>query len=225
MKLTTSKWDNKRRAWMPGYLSKLGVTLVIVSCCIAFMGTATQLNLLTQVQGLLPAANGGLNANAAAFTGVLREASGTASAAEFSGDCTTSGSNVITCQKDNGTTVPVNSAANQVLLTTASATGSWATIPDCPSGALQFTASTHVWSCGTVLTGSFADGETPTGLVNGANTTYTLAHTPNPATSLVWTYNGQRLEPGGADFTLATATVTTVTAPPTGTIIRASYRW
>lgn len=72
---------------------------------------------------------------------------------------------------------------------------------------------------------SFADDETPTGLVNSSNVVYTLAHTPSPAASLIFTVNGQILVPGGVDYTLATATVTVVMAPATGAIVRAWYRY
>ena len=72
---------------------------------------------------------------------------------------------------------------------------------------------------------NFADEETPTGTVNGTNTEFTLANTPSPASSLQFVVNGQVLTSGGEDFTLATATVTTVTAPPTGSVIRVWYRY
>lgn len=72
---------------------------------------------------------------------------------------------------------------------------------------------------------NFADAETPTGAVDSANTTYTLAHTPNPAASLELTENGLRLAAGGVDYTLATATITMVTAPLTGDILLAFYRY
>jgi len=72
---------------------------------------------------------------------------------------------------------------------------------------------------------SFADGETPSGLVNGVNTTYVLAHTPNPVGSLKLFINGSLMAAGGVDYTLATATITTVTAPPTGSVIIAFYRY
>jgi hypothetical protein len=70
-------------------------------------------------------------------------------AAELSGDATTSGSNVVTVVKVNGTAVPVNSSADQLLGTSASATGAWLSIPNCGLGnALQYSTSTHTFSCG-----------------------------------------------------------------------------
>jgi hypothetical protein len=70
-------------------------------------------------------------------------------AAELTGDATTSGSNAVTVAKVNGTSVPVNSSADQVLGTTASAMGAWLSVPNCGSGnALQYSTSTHAFSCG-----------------------------------------------------------------------------
>ncbi len=72
---------------------------------------------------------------------------------------------------------------------------------------------------------SFADAETPTGAVNGSNDIFTLAHTPSPATSLIFAVNGQILSPVGVDYTLVTATVTVNFPPPEGSIIRCWYRY
>lgn len=198
--------------------------IFVLFCTGLLLGAGTLVNLATQVSGLLAIGNGGTG-TASVGTGVTRAAAGTMTSAEFSGDCTTSGSNVVTCQKDNGTTVPTNSAADQVLLTTASATGSWASVPNCPSGAIQYTAATHTLSCGTVLTGTFADQEIPSGTINGVNATFTLAHTPNPAASLTCFENGIAQRAAGADFTLATATMTYGVAPPTNTTLACNYRF
>lgn len=215
-------WDGKLRAWMPGPSRRVVLLWVVVACCVVFMASATQIDLTQQVKGLLPIGNGGTNTSST-LTGIVRGGS-SYTAAEFSGDCTTSGSNVVTCQKDNGTTVPVNSAADQTLVTTASATGAWTSIPNC-AGALQYATATHTFTCGAVLTGNFADDETPTGTINSANATFTLAHTPS-GTSLSLYKNGQKLEPGaGNDYTLATATLTMATAPKTGDSLVAYYRW
>lgn len=67
-------------------------------------GTATNLTglpLSTGVTGVLPRANGGMNSSSAG-TGILRDGT-TPTASELSGDCTTSGSNAVTCSKINGT--------------------------------------------------------------------------------------------------------------------------
>lgn len=71
---------------------------------------------------------------------------------DLSGDVTTSGTLAATVAKVNGTSVPTNSAADQTIVTTGSATGSWASLPSClDSGGnhLNYNTSTHVFSCGT----------------------------------------------------------------------------
>ena len=55
--------------------------------------------------------------------------------------------------------------------------------------------------------------------------TFTLAHTPSPAASLALYINGQELIAAGADYTLATATITMVSAPKTGDVMIAFYRY
>jgi hypothetical protein len=100
------------------------------------------------VTGTVAIANGGTGA-AGALSGLLRGSSSAMTASELSGDATTSGSNVVTVAQVHGTTVPTNSAADQVLGTTAGATGQWASVPNCgPGGALQYSTSTHTFSCG-----------------------------------------------------------------------------
>ncbi|MGO9641169.1 MAG: hypothetical protein ACLP1Y_07695 [Candidatus Acidiferrales bacterium] len=217
----TAPKKKSRRRWTWREWAGIGIVLVGFLC----IGAGTQLNLASQVQGILSGANGGLSVNAGAFTGVLREAAGTASASELSGDAMTSGSNAVTVAKIDGTTVPTNSSADQFLGTTASATAAWASMPNCPSGAIQYTTSTHSFSCGTVLTGSFADAETPSGSISGSNPTFTLAHTPSPAASLAVYLNGVEQRAGGADYTLSTATITFGTSPPSGSTLVAYYRY
>ena len=75
-----------------------------------------------------------------------------------------------------------------------------------------------------VLQSTFVDRETPGGLVNGSNTTYTIANTPLSGSEYVY-LNGILQEPGaGNDYTIATATITYLTAPVSGDKIRVSYR-
>lgn len=64
-------------------------------------------------------------------------------------------------------------------------------------------------------------GETPSGTVNGSNTAFTLAATP--ATGSVKVYlNGLR-QTLTTDYTVSGSTITFVTAPLTGDIIRVDY--
>ena len=70
---------------------------------------------------------------------------------------------------------------------------------------------------------SKSTNETPTGSLNGSNTTFTLAHTPLNS-SLEFYLNGQLLRPGASyDYTLATATVTMNFAPASSDYVSAGY--
>lgn len=74
-------------------------------------------------------------------------------------------------------------------------------------------------------TAGFVDRETPAGLVDGVNATYTLAGTPIVGSEHVY-HNGLLMEPGtGNDYTISGATITWQTPVPlTGDKIRVSYR-
>lgn len=68
------------------------------------------------------------------------------------------------------------------------------------------------------------DSEVPTGTINGSNADFTLAQTP--ATGSLHLYlNGVRQIAGGVDYTLATNTITYVSAPVTGDTHIADYRY
>ena len=77
---------------------------------------------------------------------------------------------------------------------------------------------------------TFVDWETPSGTIDGANTTFTLAQAPNPAASAV---GYVRQGGGGAflpmaygvDFTLSGVTITATEAPSTSSDLRFSYRY
>ena len=73
-------------------------------------------------------------------------------------------------------------------------------------------------------TSNFVDKETPSGSVNGSNTSFSLANTPTSGTEHVY-LNGILQESGsGNDYTISSATITMLTAPLTGEKIRVSYR-
>ena len=74
---------------------------------------------------------------------------------------------------------------------------------------------------------SGADGnaETPTGLINGVNTVFTLAQTPSPASSLRVFLNRTYMTAGGEDYTLVDNTITFINAPRTGSILRVFYTY
>lgn len=77
---------------------------------------------------------------------------------------------------------------------------------------------------GTVVSyGNLVVGETPTGDINGVNTTYTLANTPT-ASGVMLYLNGIYLQPGaGNDYTLAGNTITMLFAPATGDKLIAGF--
>ena len=72
---------------------------------------------------------------------------------------------------------------------------------------------------------SFVDNDAPAGLVDGANTSFTLTGVPNPAASLAVYRNGI-LQRAGSDFTLSGGQIQFVTAaaPQPGDTLLASYR-
>jgi uncharacterized surface anchored protein len=69
----------------------------------------------------------------------------------------------------------------------------------------------------------FIDDETPTGTINGINTVFTIASTPNPSGSLKVYVNGQRMRIT-EDYTVSGRTITFLIAPPTTSIILCDYR-
>ena len=100
------------------------------------------------VTGTVAIVNGGTGANTA-LSGLVRGSSSAMTAAELSGDATTNGSNVVTVAQVHGTSVPVNLLPDQLLGTSASATGAWESVPNCgPGSALQYSTSAHAFSCG-----------------------------------------------------------------------------
>lgn len=72
---------------------------------------------------------------------------------------------------------------------------------------------------------SFADNETPSGTINGTNVTFTLAHSPSPAGSLILVLAGlTQWQNGSGDYTLSTNTITFAVAPTLGPLV-AWYRF
>lgn len=72
----------------------------------------------------------------------------------------------------------------------------------------------------------FVDNETPSGDLDGVDTTYTLANAPSPTTSLKVYVNGIRQKEGGSnDYTLSGSTITFTFAPIATDVILADYRF
>jgi hypothetical protein len=71
---------------------------------------------------------------------------------------------------------------------------------------------------------SFVTRETPTGTINGSNTTFTLANTPLSGTEMVF-LNGILQDAGaGNDYTISGGTITMLAAPATGDKLRVTYQ-
>lgn len=79
-------------------------------------------------------------------------------------------------------------------------------------------------TAGGITSANFVDKETPSGAINGSNTSYTLANTPTVGSEHVY-LNGVLQESGsGNDYTISGGTITMLTAPLTGEKIRVTYR-
>ena len=77
-----------------------------------------------------------------------------------------------------------------------------------------------------LLEANFVDNEVPTGDLDGADVTYTLANTPSPATSLKVYLNGIRQDEGaGDDYTQAAGVITFAAAPISTDKVLADYRF
>jgi hypothetical protein len=72
--------------------------------------------------------------------------------------------------------------------------------------------------------GNYADDETPSGAVDGSNTSFTLANTPITGAALELFVNGV-LAIQTVDYTLSGSTVTFAAAPSSGAILNAFYRY
>lgn len=194
------------------------------------LAAVTQIDLTTQVKGTLGIGNGGTGLTSIG-AGIVRSNGSVLSSAELSGDVTTSGSNVTTVAKVNGTSVPTNGAADQVIVTTSSGVAAWKTMADTSAGSLALTYDPSTHAFGTIAVSgsgpSFADAEVPSGTINGSNDTFTLANSPSPAGSLQLYKNGQQMIAGGSDYTLTTNSIVFVAGaiPQTGDVLKAFYRY
>ena len=104
----------------------------------------------------------------------------------------------------------------------ANASGAIETVTGTPTDCVHVDGSSG--PCGGVPPG-YVDGETPAGVVDGSNTSFTLAGVPNPAASLTLYRNGVR-QTAGVDYTLSASTISFATAstPQPGDVVGASYR-
>lgn len=91
-------------------------------------------------------------------------------------------------------------------------------------GTLGSTSITYTEDQSAGLSSSnFVNDETPSGSINGSNTSFTLANTPTSGTLDLF-MNGIRLKGGSNDYAISGNTITMTTAPVTGDTLYANYR-
>jgi hypothetical protein len=117
-----------------------------------------------------------------------------------------------------------NGAAGQLMLANASGVATFTAMGGDATMASSGTVTVdHTAGSGFLKYTDFVYNETPGGAVNGSNTAFTLAATPQNA-SLSLFVRGQLQEPGaGNDYTISGAAITMLYAPLTGDKIRAYY--
>lgn len=175
--------------WQCIRFSKKPIALVsILGFAIIAMAAVTQINLATQVTGLLPGTNGG---------------TGVSSTATYPG----SGTIMITT---------TNVTASQLPNPTASSLGGIESITCGANSAVTTISTSGVPSCAS--TGATFNQAAPTGTINGSNTSFTLSPAPSNSADVNCFENGiQQQQGAGNDYTISGATITYLTAPPTGT--------
>jgi len=187
----------------------------------------------THLAAGLPRAQGGLNSTSAG-SGLLRDGT-TPAASELSGDCTTSGSNVVTCPKTGGNAF--GSAATAQSYTVA-------LLPSTTAGSNLFsTENLSTWSNSALtITSGISDPNSGTSAYRLTETTATNNHyvylgaTATPGATILYTvYIRPGSSPGRttalldiddgtelqANYNLATATVTTADSGVTAAIVAA----
>lgn len=112
----------------------------------------------------------------------------------------------------------------QVIVGNSSGVPTWTSVSgDVTISNTGVTTVNHTSGSGFLKYGDFTPNETPSGAVNGSNTTFTLAGTPANS-SLKLFMNGMLLEPGADnDYTVSANTITMLFAPITGDKLRAYY--
>lgn len=121
---------------------------------------------------------------------------------------------------DADTATDIADAVVYVSVGTVNADTGWKLVTDSitlGTTPLVFTALTNSG----LTSGNFVTRETPSGAINGSNTSFTLANTPTVGTETVY-LNG--LEQNvTTDYTISGSTITYLVAPIAGDIIRVSY--
>ncbi len=179
------------------WVSKRKAALVIVlGACIGMLAAVTQISLTTQVTGILPTANGGTGVNGSATF-------------PSSGTVMTTATAV---------------AASQLPNPTASTLGGIESLVPCAAGSHINTISTSGVPGCSADTGANLNQGAPTGTINGSNTSFSLSPTPAASSNVSCFENGiQQQQGAGNDYTISGATITYLTAPPTGTKLNCTW--
>jgi hypothetical protein len=195
---------------------KLAIALILGYAVIA-MAAVTQTDLTTQVKNILPSANGGTGSAYFAISGPTALRTFTLPDA----NATILTSNTAVTVPQGGTGV-ASATAHGVMLgegTSAEATTAVGATGNCFMGNTGADPSFQTCPSSTNLY-----QETPSGTINGLNTSFTLAHTPTASTNVNLFMNGVQQQQGaGNDYTISSATITYLTAPPTGSKLVALY--
>ena len=86
----------------------------------------------------------------------------------------------------------------------------------------ELTDAEETWVTAEADVGRLVHDETPTGAVDGSNTSFTTANAPKAGTLVV--YEGGRRLLLTVDFTLSGSTISMTYAPPNGSSMRVDYR-
>jgi hypothetical protein len=200
---------------IPKQFTKLQARAIIAVLFCApflFMGGITQINLATQVFGTLPASS--MPTPTASTLGGIES-------------ITQAAHNWISYIDTSG--VPHQSQPNYTDLAGvlpnpgASSLGGIESITCSAGQALTAISTSGVPTC-TAETGSNLNQGAPSGSINGSNTTFTLSPTPTTSSNVVVYLNGVMQQQGsGNDYTISGATITYLTAPPTGSKMLATW--
>lgn len=206
--------ENKTLKDRPALKMALAFAVGMSLLCVA---AVTQIELTTQVKGILPGANGGTGNAFFAVSGPATSLK-TFTFPNASATVLTSSAAVTVAQ---GGTGAATFTAHGVILGNGGSTMNVTAVGTTGQCFVGSTGADPGWgSCGG-LTPVYS--EVPSGTPNGSLTTFTLANTPSAGTLALYK-NGQRQIAGAsADYTLSTATITYNAAPLTGDLLLADY--
>jgi hypothetical protein len=115
-----------------------------------------------------------------------------------------------------------NGTAGQLVVANGSTNAAWATMSGDATLSSAGAITVNATSTGFTKYSNIVTNEVPTGAINGANTTFTVAFTP--VAGLCLYHNGVRLFPGaGNDYTVAGTTITMLFTPQTLDTLTADY--